>query len=146
METKLRVILFVKLLAMLIIILLITACSPSEYEIEVEVEVDSVDIVSLTFEYKPSTLLEGSKDIVYIETEEQTYVINFSYYEEVEFVKSDESTFTEKHKIRKVLDTFIRDKYATIELGPELIKSASSEYAKTRKKTLDLKESSEIDI
>lgn len=109
----------------------------------VETVIDDEEVIDVSFEYSPKKFKEYT-DVIYVKTKEKTYVIRN---ENVEFVKSDKSTLTQKDKIIEVpMGKPAIDSYFTIKLDPEAISKVSELYAKEKKKTLEILNESKHDI
>lgn len=109
----------------------------------VETVIDDEEVIDVSFEYNPKKFKEYT-DVIYVKTKEKTYVIRN---ENVEFVKSDKSTLTQKDKIIEVpMGEPAIYSYFTIKLDPEAISKVSELYAKEKKETLEILNESKHDI
>lgn len=135
------------LITLLFITVFITAFLVGGDNYKVEVDIDNEEILSVKFEYEEDTLFKKGRNIIHIETKEQTYVIDTDFHSNVEFVKSDTSTLIKKNKVNEfILGAKLVKSYITVNLDSELINEVSDLYVKERKETLNVLDESELKL
>lgn len=133
----------IKKLSLILIIFPVVTLAGCFGKYTVETVIDDEEVIDVSFEYNPKTFKEHT-DVIYVKTKEKTYVIRN---ENVEFVKSDKSTLTQKDKIIEVpMSEPAIYSYFTIKLDPEAISKVSELYAKEKKETLEILNESKHDI
>lgn len=133
----------IKKLLLILIIFPVVALVGCFGKYTVETVIDDEEVIGVSFEYNPKKFKEYT-DVIYVKTKEKTYVIRN---ENVEFVKSDKSTLTQKDKIIEVpMGEPAIYSYFTIKLDPEAISKVSELYAKEKKETLEILNESKHDI
>lgn len=135
------------LLMLLSFIILLAVGCDSGNNYTIEVDIDNEEIISVEFEYKKDGLLKKGKNLIYVETTEQTHVIDRHYNKNVEFVRSDKSTLVKRDKIKRfMLGMGIRQRYITINLDDELFKEVTDLYAKELEMNLHALSESEFEF